>query len=180
MVLGFDIIQRAKKGDSQALRAIYEQTIGYISAVCSRYITDREEARDIMQEVYVKAFSSIDRFTYNGEGSIRGWISRIAVNECISKLRKKKKLFIFNEDIDAPDISEEEPPEIDSIDSSQIMDAIRELPPGYRTILNLFLLEGKSHKEIASMLGIAEKTSASQYHRARVTLAKKLKAIQKQ
>lgn len=157
------------------LRDLYEQTIGYITVVCSRYVSDKEDLKDILHDVYLKAFGALDNFEDKGPGSLRAWISRIAVNECISHLRKNRKLIFFNEGLPIPDESDDDTPDIDGIDVEDILGAIQELPPGFRTVLNLFLFEEKSHKEIASMLGISESTSASQYHRAKAMLARILK-----
>lgn len=157
------------------LHGIYEQTIGYITVVCSRYVSDKEDLKDILHDVYLKAFSAIDSFKDKGPGSMRAWITRIAVNECISHLRKSRKLVFFNEDLPILDESDDDVPDIDGIAVEDILDAIQKLPPGFRAVLNLFLFEEKSHKEIATMLGISEKTSASQYHRAKAMLARILK-----
>ena len=180
MKITSDIVSRAQRGEIDALRSVYEQTVSYLSVVCSRYIADGEESKDILQDVYLKAFRSLDKFTYKGEGSLRAWISRIAVNEAVNRLREKKKLSVFNEDVAIPDIADDEPPDIESIAESDILEAIHSLPEGYRTVFNLYLFEKKSHKEIASMLGISEGTSASQYHRAKAMLAKKIKEKIKQ
>lgn len=170
-----DIIGRARRGDHTALHSIYEQTVGYVTVVCSRYVADAEDLKDLLQDVYIKAFSSLDRFSDRGEGSLRAWISRIAVNEAVDRLRKRKKLTVFNEDVSMPDLEDDGPPDVDGVTEAEIMDAIRKLPDGYRTVFNLYLFEKRSHKEIATMLGISEGTSASQYHRAKAMLARMLK-----
>lgn len=159
-------------GKDLTAQQIYEQTAGFLTAVCSRYVADKDALRDVLHDVYVKAFSNMDKFEYRGEGSLRAWLSRIAVNESVSYLRRSRRLVFTDEIPDAPD---ETPPDISGMDAGTIMKAIEQLPPGYRTVLNLFLIEGRSHKEIASLLGIAEKSSSSQYHRARTALARILK-----
>lgn len=170
-----DILVRARQGDRKALHSIYEQTIGHMTVVCSRYVTDKDAVKDILQDVYIKAFSSLDRFRDRGPGSLKAWISRITVNESVNWLRNRKKTPLIFEDMPLPDIPDDDPPEIGGMDAGTILEEIQKLPPGYRTVFNLAVLDGKSHTEIAAMLGISEGTSASQLHRAKALLAKQLK-----
>lgn len=165
------------RGDISAKKYLYCQYAPYMTGVCARYITDHEDVRDILQESFLKIFSSIESFEYRGPGSLKGWMTRIVVNESLKFLKRvcRFELIPLNEEID--EIAEEEP-DIDGIPLSELHAMIRELPIGYRTILNLFVFEEKSHKEIAKMLGIKENTSASQYHRAKNLLAEKIKKYQ--
>ena len=165
------------RGDISAKKYLYCQYAPYMTGVCARYITDREDVRDILQESFLKIFSSIESFEYRGPGSLKGWMTRIVVNESLKFLKRvcRFELIPLNEEID--EIAEDEP-DIDGIPLSELHAMIRELPIGYRTILNLFVFEEKSHKEIAKMLGIKENTSASQYHRAKNLLAEKIKKYQ--
>lgn len=168
------LICLAKQGDSMAMKAVYSAYIRYLTAVCSRYIVNNEDVKDVLQDSFLKIFSGIASFEYRGKGSLKGWITKITVNETLKFLQKNNR-FEFVEiselDHDCPD----EEPDIDSLPSSALFNMIRELPDGYRTIFNLYVIENKSHKEIAKLLGIKESTSASQLHRAKSLLATKIR-----
>lgn len=169
-----DIVIRIINGELSAKKHLYCQYAGYLTGVCARYVTDREDAKDILQESFLKIFSSIGSFEYQGTGSLRAWMTRIVVNESLKFLKKVCRFELLPLSAENENIAEEEP-NIDGIPLSELHSMIRELPIGYRTILNLFVFEEKSHKEIASILGIKENTSASQFHRAKHLLAEKIK-----
>lgn len=156
------------------MRELYNAYAGYLTAVCHRYITDRDEAKDILQDAFIKVFNQMDRFEYRGEGSLRAWMTRILVNDALKSLRKKP---VFSLVDNYPDVAEEDDsdPGFADVPMPVIMDMIRTLPDGYRTVFNLFVFENKSHKEIANLLGIRENSSCSQYFRARALLAKQIK-----
>jgi len=171
------VIERARNGDRNAVRQIYDHYSRYLAAVCSRFLPDQGDQKDVLQDSFVKIFSSLDKFEYRGEGSFRAWMRMIIVNESLKALRKRRRSvpIVFEERL--MDVEEEDtgPPDVEEVPAEEIHKMIRELPEGYRTVLNLYALEDKSHKEIASLLGISENTSASQLHRARLLLAKKIK-----
>lgn len=169
-----EIVSRIVKGDISAKKYLYCQYAGYLTGVCSRYITDAEDVKDILQESFLKIFSSINAFEYRGPGSLKGWMTRIVVNESLRLLKSVCRFELIPLSDGNEDIAEEEP-DIYGIPVSELHSMIRELPIGYRTVLNLFVFEGKSHKEIAGILGIKENTSASQFHRAKNLLAEKIK-----
>jgi len=136
--------------------------------VCMRYAHDRDEAQDILQEGFIKVFSQMH--TFENRGAFEGWVRRIIVHTCINILKKNKK---FNESVDiihatGLQIREDSVPAI--IQAKQVVECIRLLPIGYRTVLNLYAIEGYSHREIAGMLDIEESTSRSQYTRAKAML----------
>lgn len=170
----FDILHLVRRGDSSSMEELYLRHIGYLTSACSRYVTDADALHDVLQTSFEKIFSSIGRFSYRGPGSLRAWMTRIAVNEALKYLRVRAK-----EDMamtgDIPDIAEEETPDTHDLPMSVLQEFIRALPDGYRTVFNLFVFEEMSHKEIASILGISESTSASQFHRARNMLARKIR-----
>lgn len=140
-------------------------------AVACRYLPDADDAGDVLQESFIKIFSSIDHFVYRGEGSLRGWVLRIVANEALNLLRRNAHM-VFTDDV--PDMVDDDtdptivPPDV-------LTTMIAHLPAGYRTVLNLYVFEQKSHKEIGTLLGIGESSSASQYLRAKRLLAKKIK-----
>jgi RNA polymerase sigma-70 factor (ECF subfamily) len=137
-------------------------------SVCYRFAQNREDAEDMLQEGFIKVFTQIH--TFENRGAFEGWIRRIMVHTCINILKKNKK---FNDSVDlihasGLHIREESVPAI--IQAKQVVECIRLLPLGYRTVLNLYAIEGYSHREIAGMLDIEESTSRSQYTRAKAML----------
>ena len=151
-----------------AQRALYEKYSAKMLSVCYRYAHNREDAEDMLQEGFIKVFSQIH--TFENRGALEGWIRRIVVHTCINILKKNKK---FNESVDlihatSLQVKEESIPSI--IQAKQVVECIRLLPMGYRTVLNLYAVEGYSHREIGAMLDIEESTSRSQYTRAKAML----------
>ncbi len=170
------LVNDVRRGDNAAVKKLYDTWSGYLFALCTRYITDKNIAEDVLQDSFIKILSSFDSFTWKGEGSLKAWISRITVNEALQYLRKQKKLNFVEYSDALPDKSDDEnEPQVDGIPPAVLKKMIQELPDGYRTVFNLFVFEEKSHKEIAEMLGITESTSASQFHRARKILAQKIR-----
>lgn len=154
------------------MRSFYERYAGYLTAVCSRYVVDRTNVKDILQEAFIKVFQSLDRFEYRGEGSVKAWITRIVVNDSLKSLKASSRLNFVD---DLPDIPEDDEPTLPQIPPAVVQEMIKALPDGYRTVFNLFVFEKKSHREIASLLGIKEDSSASQFFRARAMLARNIK-----
>lgn len=173
-----DLVRKATRGDRSAMADLYSRNIGYLTAVCSRYVSSDDDRNDVLQTSFVKIFSSIGNFEYRGAGSLRAWMTRIVVNEAIRQLKSQARQEHIEEQ-NIPDIAGEDEPETDDIPQEAIQSMIRQLPDGYRTVFNLFVFEEKSHREIAGLLGISESTSASQFHRARSILAKKIQEYRK-
>ena len=169
------IVDRARDGDRDALKQIYDCYSRYLAAVCSRYLADKSDLHDVLQDSFVKTFGNLSRFEYRGEGSFRAWIRQIAVNESLKRLRDRKKTSTLEYRWEMPDIEEEDEPDVGHIPEKVVQKMIEELPDGYRTVFNLYVFEEKNHKEIASLLGITESTSASQLHRARAILARQIR-----
>jgi len=154
--------------DAAAQRELYNKYSAKMLAVCYRYGHSREDAEDMLQEGFIKIFLQIH--TFENRGAFEGWIRRIIVHTCINILKKNKK---FNESVDiihatGIQVREESVPAV--IQAKQVIECIRILPIGYRTVLNLYAIEGYSHREIAGMLDIEESTSRSQYTRAKAML----------
>lgn len=164
-------IRQIRQGDTAAMRAVYERYIGHLTAVCTRYVPDEEDAKDVLQESFVKIFSSFDRFQYRGEGSLKAWLTRVVVNEAVTLLRERERMEVVRPEWDLPDVADEEPP-VEEVPAEVIHRLVASLPPGYRMVFNLYVFEHKSHKEIARLLHIRENSSASQLHRAKELLAK--------
>ena len=161
-----------RSGDASGMRAFYERYVGFLTAVCSRYVPDRAAVKDILQEVFVKAFDRIGSFEYRGEGSVKAWMHRIVVNDSLKFLRANGKMKYVD---DLPDVEDEQMDSLPDVPAAVVAEMIKSLPDGYRTVFNLFVFEKKSHREIAELLGIKEDSSASQFFRARAMLEKKIK-----
>ncbi|MBR4809181.1 MAG: sigma-70 family RNA polymerase sigma factor [Bacteroidales bacterium] len=166
-------IAKAKEGDRRAQKAIYDALSGKMYAVCLRYMTDRDSAEDVLQEGFVTLFAKLS--TYTGEGSFEGWARKIFVNTALMSLRKNDVLK-ESTDVDAAwNVPGEAPSAIQQISYKELYKAISELPAGFRTVFNMYVVEGYSHAEIAEYLGISEATSRSQLLRARAMLQTKIK-----
>lgn len=159
-----DIIELSKGRNSQAQFHLYQLYSKAMYNICYRMMNNREEAEDILQEVFTDAFLKIDTFRY--ESSFGAWLKKIAINKCINALKKRKAELVYTEII--PEQHEETGEmEINGLTAMQVQEAMEELPEGYRVIFSLYLLEGYDHSEISQILGITESTSKSQYSRAR-------------
>jgi len=166
------LLQGCIKNDATAQQELYQRYSPKMLSVCYRYAKTREDAEDMLQEGFIKVFSQINKF--EKRGSLEGWILRIIVHTCINHLKKNKK---FNDNVELAHagnlvIREDYIPSI--IQAKQIVETIRTLPVGYRTVLNLYAIEGYSHKEIGQLLDIEESTSRSQYTRAKTMLEEML------
>lgn len=141
--------------------------------LCFRYIADREDAKEVMLDAFYNVFKNVDSFAYQGAGSFKAWIKKIVVNQCLMHLRKKKMAFVNVED-GMTDETGFDDGIIEKLSAKEIIGLIQTLPDGYRAIFNLYVFEGKNHKEIADMLNITEGTSKSQLYKAKILLQKKL------
>lgn len=170
-----ELINRIVGGDIAAMKELYGCYSGYLTAVCARYISNKDDVKDILQESFIKIFRSIENFEYKGKGSLKAWTTRIVVNESLRAIKKKEKQEIIKPTWDLPEVEEEdEESDFADIPTSLILEKIQSLPVGYRTVFNLYVFEKKSHKEIASILNITENTSASQLYRAKNYLVKQI------
>ncbi len=166
------LLKACIQGDRKAQRKLYEQLAPKMFPVCLRYMNNREMAEDVMQDGFVTLFSKLD--SYSGTGSFEGWARKIFVNTALMQLRRNDVLKESDNLDDAWDIGSPDPSAIQEIGHKELLELIAELPPGFRTVFNMYVIEGYSHKEIADELGISENTSRSQLQRARVILQKKI------
>lgn len=174
------LIDGCLKGDRRSQQAIHKMFYGKMKAICMRYTRDGDQAMDIVQDGFIKAFNSLERYT--GIGSFEGWMRRIIVNLCIDRFRKLKRDFVLLEDNhilenyeeEAEDEQESENNEIYNITPEQIVEAMQQLSPAYRTVFNLYVFENYSHQDIAEALEISIGTSKSNYAKARKNMKKLL------
>ena len=163
------LVRKIKEGDRAAMRTLYDRYSGYVMAVAPRYVPDRDDVQDVVQDSFVKIFSSIGRFEYRGDGALKAWMARIVANQALDFLYKRRALDTSR---NIPDVPDEPEPDLGGVSDEVLMELIGKLPPGYRVVLNLFVFEQMSHKEIAKRLGIKENSSASQYFHAKKMLGK--------
>ncbi len=164
-----DLIEGCIKGDRQMQKLLYHRFSPKMYAVCLRYSGNSEDARDLLQEGFIKIFKNLCK--YRGDGSFEGWIRRIFVNTSIEHFRKKVHLQNVTETQETS-IEDKEWNVLDNLAEKDIMKMINELSPGYKAVFNMHVIEGYSHKEIADILGINEGTSKSQLARAKMVLKK--------
>ena len=166
-----DIILGCIKGDRKFQELLYHTFSSKMFSVCLRYAGEYSTAEDLLQEGFVKVYKNIEKF--RSEGSFEGWIRRIFVNNSIEHFRKKANLYVVQE-TEALTYEYYDDNAIQKLMKEDLMKLIQSLSSGYRTIFNLYVIEGYSHKEIAEMLGVTEGTSKSQLARARYLLQKKI------
>lgn len=171
-----NLITLCRKGDRSAQKALYDSLASKMLAVCMRYMGERELALDTLQEGFITLFSKLD--SYSGEGSFEGWARKIFVNTALMSLRKNDVLKQADDIETAWNVSSEDTTAIQKISYKELIRMIGELPPGFRTVFNMYVIEGYSHKEIGEALGISEVTSRSQLQRARTILQNKIKSGQ--
>lgn len=177
-----DIVRGCQKGERKAQQQLYETYAGWMLGVCLRYVGDSQIAEDLLHDGFVHVFTHIDQFRWQGKGSLKAWLHKVQQNIILQHLRQQSVHKVFLSIDENPQIVEEipEPDVVRSIPPSVLMKMIRELPTGYRTVFNLFVIDGHSHREIAQLLGINEKSSASQLVHARRLLASKINAWRKE
>jgi len=158
-----DLLQGCIAGDRRMQEELYKRFSPKMYAVCLRYAGNADDAQDVLQEGFVKVFKNLNRF--RSEGSFEGWIRRIIVNTAIEHLRRKTYLKPIAEK-EENTIPFKETTALDSLGEKDILKLISQLSPGYRTVFNLYVIEGYTHKEIGDILGISEGTSKSQLARA--------------
>ena len=160
------------KGEREAQRVLYDRLASRMFPVCIRYVGDRTLAEDVLQEGFITLFTKLK--DYKGDGSFEGWARRIFVTTALMSLRKKDALKMSEELDVVRGMKAETTSQIQNIGYKELMELVMSLPPGFRTVFNMYAIEGYSHKEIAETLGITETTSRTQFSRARVWLQNKI------
>ena len=164
------LIEGCRKGERRAQKELYDAYSRKMMGVCLRYVNDRETARDLLQDGFVKIFTSMD--SYTGSGSFEGWMRKIFVNCALEYPVSYTHLRAHETGRIQPDSSA-----ISDMSAAELMNLVKELPVGFRTVFNMFAIEGYSHKEISEMLNITESTSRSQYTRAKQLLQRRINAL---
>ncbi|MDG1429285.1 MAG: sigma-70 family RNA polymerase sigma factor [Crocinitomicaceae bacterium] len=170
------LVKSCIEGDQRAQRELFEMYAPKMMGVCLRYTKDVAQAEDVMQEGFIKVFTKLEK--YSGQGSLEGWVRRVMVNAALDHLRRESK---FNANIPMDDVDykvEFDGQILESLMEKDLLKLIREMPDGYRTVFNMFAIEGYTHKEIAKQLDISENTSKSQYSRAKTFLRSKIEGLE--
>jgi RNA polymerase sigma-70 factor (ECF subfamily) len=170
-----ELIQGCIAARPKAQKALFDIYAPKLYVVCLRYLKDQMRAQDVLQDTFVKIFAHIGN--YKSEGAFEGWLKRIAVNTCLDQLRKDKKLLT---DVSLDDVSHKlahQDYSTEKLMADDLLKLVQALPDGYRTVFNLFAIEGFSHQEIAQQLSISESTSKTQYLRARAYLKERIENI---
>ncbi|MEO9483491.1 MAG: sigma-70 family RNA polymerase sigma factor [Ekhidna sp.] len=167
-----DLIEKSKSGDRKAQQQLYKRLSAPMMGVCLRYMKSQQDAEDVLLEAFYKVFKNLNRFTYENDNAFFGWVKRIMVNEALMKLRRNKEIQILsiNEDLDKEiDVSP-----LSQLQTNDLLKLIRSIPVGYRTVFNLYEVEGYSHQEISEQLGVSVGTSKSQLFKAKKLLREML------
>lgn len=175
-VIDSKLIEQCIKGDRASQKVIYDHLASRMFPLCIRYVGDRTLAEDVLQDGFITLFTRLN--SYKGEGSFEGWARKIFVTTALMSLRKKDALKMSDELDVARGMKAETTTQIQNIGYKELMKIVTTLPPGFRTVFNMYAIEGFSHKEIGEMLGISETTSRTQYSRARVWLQNKIKEVE--
>ena len=171
-----ELAAACRDGERKAQKKLFDRMAPKMMAVCLRYMGNREDAEDVLQEGFVTLFTKLD--SYNGSGSFEGWARKIFVNTALMHLRKTDALGLSDDISEARTLFTEEETPLQKMGYKELMEMVSSLPADARTVFNMFVVEGYSHKEIAATLGCTEATSRSKLQRARLQLQEMIKAKQ--
>jgi RNA polymerase sigma factor (sigma-70 family) len=166
------LVREARQGSRAAQKCLFDILSARMLMLCRRYVKSREDAEEIMLDGFYKFFKNLSSFSYQGDAALNAWLKRIMVNECLMFLRKKNVFTIVTEAAAEETVLQEEA--LANLSTAEIFNLVVQLPVGYRTVFNLYIIEGYDHKEIAALTGISEGTSKSQLSKARSLLQKML------
>lgn len=168
-----ELVDRCRKKDRHAEEHLYNQLYPILYRIGMRYLSDHQDTQDVAVYTFIRVFNNLKKFRYEGPGSLKRWTGRIMVNESIRFL-KKRSLLHFGDDFEFLGVPDLQTTGLDQLQANDLMRLIEKLPTGYRTVFNLFVIEGFSHKEISDMLKISESTSKTQLKKARGQLMKNI------
>lgn len=167
------LVRRCKSNDAVAQRIVYNMYVEDMMILCLRYIRSVEDAKETLMDGFLSFFKNMGSFEYRGEGSMKAWLKKIMVNQCLMRLRKAvSPETAYDETVH--DVAEDDGNIFCKLAAKDILELLQTLPDGYRTVFNLYVFEDMGHKEIGALLGISENTSKSQLHRARTMMKVKI------
>lgn len=184
-----NLVERIRQKDQRAMSQLYQMYIRELSSVCYRYVPSEADAKDVLQNSFVNIFKSIPTLDYRGEAAFKMWMKKIVVNEALYFLKERRMLRSkFGMRVLDPDLEQasntipldSEPSEAELLTPDELHQLISELPDGCRTVVNLYIFEGYSHRQIAGLLNVSESTSATQLYYAKQVLAKRIKNLKKE
>ena len=164
------LIDQCQRGNAFAQRRLYDQYANRLYRVSLRYVHHEADAEDVLMTAFLKIFRNLPGFTYRDDAGLDAWLRRIVVNEALLHLRASRTLPVFRDDDDAPEPLDTSQLPDSGLEAEQLYKLICALPPGYRTVFNLYAIEGYTHREVAAQLHISENTSKSQLSKARALL----------
>jgi RNA polymerase sigma factor (sigma-70 family) len=171
-------LEDARAGSAAAQKCLFDHLADPMMALCCRYVKNRADAEELLLDGFYKLFTHLKDFRYHGEAALFAWVRTIMVRECLMFLRRRRAFSMLSAEAPEPaEAAAEAGAEVEplaALSATEIFDLIIQLPVGYRTVFNLFVIEGMQHAEIAKALGISEGTSKSQLSKARVLLQKLL------
>lgn len=170
-----ELIRACQNRDNAAQHRLFDAYAGRLMTICRRYAASHQEAEDMLQEAFIRVFKHVGQ--YRGDGSFEGWLRRITVNTALQFLQKRKIEFVELDEIRFEPESQDHSA-VSGLDAEDLMKLIARLPDGYRTVFNLFAIEGYSHEEISAMLHIQTASSRSQLSKARALLREKINSLQ--
>jgi RNA polymerase sigma factor (sigma-70 family) len=166
------LVEGCQRQDRNVQRLLYEQYAGKLFVVCKRYCRDADDAEDVLQDAFVKIYQHIGRFRF--ECPLEAWLKRVVINTALKHLRQQKPWDNTADIADLAPVLPQPDESLPALNYQYLLTLVQALPPGCRTVFNLYAIEGYTHPEIATLLGISEGTSKSQFHRARHLLQQKL------
>lgn len=169
-----ELVKRCLNNDRHAQEFLFNQFYKELYLIAMRYLSDHHDAEDAIIQSFTKVFKKLKGFNYMGQGSLGRWVRTIVINESIRML-KKRKLIQFDDSVRHLDHQDSTPDALEQLQASDILRLIEKLPTGYRTVFNLYVVEGHTHKEVSEMLGISENTSKTQLRKARQHLVNNIK-----
>lgn len=170
-----DLAKYCSRGDRQAEEELYIRYAAKVFTLCRRYLGDDDKAKDLMQDSLIQALDKIQAFRYTGQGSLYGWIRRIAINKALNYIKRQKWRTVSFDFSVLDDVQEPSEKEMESIPQEKLLEWISQLPDVRRTVFNMYCIDGYSHKEIGKMLGISEKGSASALAKARKQIKEEIR-----
>ena len=169
-----ELVNRCRRNDRQAQKVLYVKYVEDMMLICLRYITSTEDAKEVLMDGFLAFFTQLKKFEYVGQGSLKAWLKKIMVNQCLMHLRKRKMSFHSIDDgYNYIEVATDDNA-LEALTVKEIITLVNRLPNGCKVVFNLYVFEGKTHKEIAEWLDITEGTSKSQLHHARTLLKQQL------